>query len=186
VPFGQQKVAAFLVRTKTADPLSQAPTLRRAITEARSDFRVTFAASQKEMLENDTIRERLLAVLAMFFATVSLCLAGVGLFGVLDYSVLQRRREIGIRLAIGAPVKNVLMVVTSAIAKSVLLGSGLGVLLGFAAARWIRSLLYGVEPTDTQTLALAIAVILAGALLAVSGPAIRAIRLDPVQTLRQE
>lgn len=95
--------AAFAVRTATADALAMASLLRREVTKARSGFRVSNVRMQQELVDQHTVRERLLAMLAVFPAAVALVLAGARLFGVLDYAVVQRRREIGIRLAIGAP-----------------------------------------------------------------------------------
>jgi len=77
-------------------------TLRRAVSQARASFRVSNIRTQEELVQAQTIRERLLAMLGLFFAGVALWLAGVGLSGALDYSVPRRRREIGIRRAIGA------------------------------------------------------------------------------------
>ena len=87
--------ATLLVRTASSNPLALAPMLRREVARARPEFRVSNVRTQLEINEAQTVRERLLAMLALFFAGVATLLAGVGLYGVLDYSVLQRRRERG-------------------------------------------------------------------------------------------
>ena len=110
-------------------------TLRREVTRARPEFRVSNIRTQRELVLAQTVRERLLAMLAMFFAVVALLLASIGLYGVLDYSVLQRRREIGIRMAIGAPAADIARRVSAEVFSMVLLGALAGLALGMASAR---------------------------------------------------
>ena len=105
-------------------------------------------------------------MLALFFAAVALLLAGVGLYGVLDYSVLQRRREIGIRMAMGAQAGYIARRVTIEVFSMVIAGALAGLALGIGAARYIETLLYEVKATDAAMLALPSLVILAAALLA--------------------
>jgi putative ABC transport system permease protein len=160
--------------------------LRREVSRARPGFRVSNIRTQKEIVQSQTVRERLLAILALFFAVVALLLAGVGLYGVLDYSVLQRRREIGIRMAIGAQASNVARQVTADVFCMVLAGALAGVALGIASARYIETLLYQVKATDLSVLTLPSLAILAAALLAALPAVIRAVRIDPITILRAE
>jgi predicted permease len=178
--------ATFIVRTASPTPLVLAPTLRREVTRARPEFRVSNIRPQRELVMAQTIRERLLAMLAMFFAVVALLLASIGLYGVLDYSVLQRRREIGIRMAIGAPAADIACRVTAEVSSMVLLGALAGLALGMASARYIESLLYQVKPTDPAMLTLPALTIFVAALLAAMPPVIRAVRIDPAKSLRVE
>jgi ABC-type antimicrobial peptide transport system permease subunit len=141
---------------------------------------------QMELNQTDTARERLLAMLATFFAAVALLLAGVGLYGVLDYSVLQRRREIGIRIAIGARGNDIIALVTFEGFAMVLIGAIAGSVLGIASVRYVESLLYQVKPTDAAMLALPLVTILSAALLATLPAVIRAVRVDPARMLRAE
>jgi len=133
-----------------------------------------------------TVRERLLAMLALFFAVVALVLAGVGLYGVLDYSVLQRRREIGIRIAIGAQAGDIAWRVTLEVFAMVLVGGLVGLALGLASNRYIGALLYQVKATDLGVLVVPAVVMIAAAVVAAIPPVIRAVRIDPVTMLRAE
>ncbi|MEX2263774.1 MAG: ABC transporter permease, partial [Bryobacteraceae bacterium] len=176
----------FIVRTSSPDPLTLASVLRREVPKARSEFRVSNIRTQKELNESHTVRERLLAMLALFFSVVALLLAGVGLYGVLDHSVFQRRREIGIRLAIGAPAADVARRVTVDVFLMVLVGALVGLALGMASERYIETLLYGVKASDLTMLALPSLTILAAALLAAVPAVIRAVRIDPATMLRAD
>jgi predicted permease len=176
----------FIVRTASANPLLMASTLRREVSRARPEFRVSNIRTQKEINESHTVRERLLARLALFFAAVSLLLAGVGLFGVLNYSVLQRQREIGIRMALGAPAADIARHVTTGVFAMVLGGALAGLALGMVAVRYIESLFYQVKPTDPAMLAIPSLIIFAAALLAALPATIRAVTIDPVTVLRSE
>ncbi len=177
---------SFLVRTSTPNPLALAPMLRQEIHRARSEFRVSNIRTQVEINQSQTVRERLLAMLALFFAVVGVLLAAIGLYGVLNYSVLQRQHEIGIRMAIGAPAADIARRVTADVFSMVLLGALAGLALGLSSVRYIESLLYQVKPTDPAMLTLPSLTILVAALLAALPAVIRAIRIDPATTLRSE
>ncbi len=176
----------FLVRSAAANSLALAPTLRQSISLLQPGLRVTNIGTQQELIDNQTLRERLLAMLGIFFAGVALLLAAVGLYGVLDYSVFQRRREIGIRMAIGARASHIVRGVTLGIAAWVLAGSAAGLALGVASVRYIQSLLYEVKATDLSALAMPALFLFTAAILAALQPVLRAIRIDPVQTLRAD
>jgi putative ABC transport system permease protein len=176
----------FIVRTGSASPWALAAVLRREVTRARPEFRVSNMETQTQINQVHTVRERLLAMLALFFAGVALLLAGVGLYGVLDYSVLQRRREIGIRMAIGAQPGGIARLVTVEVFSMVLTGALGGLALGIISARYIASLFYQVKPTDLDVLALPSLAILAAALLAALPAVIHAVGIDPVTALRAE
>ncbi len=140
--------------------------------------------TQAELVRAQTVRERLLAMLALFFAAVALLLAGIGLYGVLDHSVLQRRREIGIRMAIGAQAGDIARRVTAEVLRMVAVGALAGLAMGMLSTRYITTLLYQVKPTDLSMLALPSLTILASALVAALPAVIHAVRIDPVTTLR--
>jgi len=176
----------FVVRTSSANPLALASILRQEVPRARSEFRVSNIRAQTEINQSSTVRERLLAMLALFFAVVALLLAGIGLYGVLDYSVVQRRREIGIRMAVGAQASDIARRVTLDVFAMVAMGAVAGVALGMASTRYIESLLYDVKSTDLAMLALPALTLMAAALLAAVPPVIHAVRIDPVQMLRSE
>jgi hypothetical protein len=189
VPFRQEiplSRGTLIVRTFTSDPLVLASILRSEVHRTNPEFRVRSIETQEQINGLYTVRERLLAMLAAFFAGVAVLLAGIGLYGVLDYSVLRRRREIGIRIAIGARPVGIARLVTLQTFAIVLVGAVAGLALGMASMRLIQSLLYNVDATDAAILALPSLTILTAVLLAAVPAVIRAIRIDPVMMLRCE
>jgi len=178
--------ATILVRSSSSDPLALAPILRQEVGRAGHGFRVSNIRLQKEINESHTVRERLLAMLALFFAAVALLLAGVGLYGVLNYSVLARRREIAIRIAIGAQAGDVARRVTMEVFPVVFAGGLAGLALGMASARYIEALLYQAKATDLGALAVPSLTITAAAVVAALPAMVRAVRTDPAATLRAE
>jgi ABC-type antimicrobial peptide transport system permease subunit len=174
------------VKTASANPLALAPVLRREVSQARSELRVSNVRTQEEIIDGQTIRERLLAMLALFFAGVALLLAGIGLYGVLNYSVLQRHREIGIRLAIGAPRANIARLLTAEMLLIVTIGAASGMGIGLVSARYVQSLLFHVEASDPVMLALPSLTIVIVVLFATLPAIARALRIDPAEILRSE
>jgi predicted permease len=186
-PFVQPtREGTFIVRASGRNPQTLASIMRREVTQARSDFRVSNIRTQLEINQAHTVRERLLARLGLFFGLVALLLSGVGIYGVLDYSVLQRRREIGIRMALGAQRWEVLSWVVGQGMRLTGLGAVVGLTAAFAMMRLLASLLYEVEPTDPATFAGVTLLIVSVALLACYLPARRAARVDPMAALRCE
>jgi ABC-type antimicrobial peptide transport system permease subunit len=183
---GKHLGGTFVVRTSTSKPLALGYVLRQEIARARPGFRVSSMRTQEEWIESQTIRERLLAMLARFFAGGALLLAGVGLYGVLDYSVFQRRREIGIRMALGAQAADVARRVTVNVFAMVLLGAVAGLALGMASVRYIETLLFEVKATESGVLALPALAIFVAAFLAALPAVIHAVRIDPAALLRSE
>jgi hypothetical protein len=177
--------AAFIVRT-TQSPLALAPVLRQEVTRARREFRVSSVRTQLEINAAQTVRERLLAMLALFFTTVAVMLAGVGLYGVLEYSVVQVRREICIRLALGAGTAHIVRRVAQRTFSMVAMGALVGLALSLGLAQHIQALLYDVRGTDTITLALLSLAVISVALLAAMFPVLRASRIDPAAILRAD
>jgi putative ABC transport system permease protein len=176
----------FVLKTAGVNSLSLASALRSAMSRGRSEAFVENIRTQTEINSAQMLKERLLAVLAFFFAGVALVLAAIGLYGVLDYSVLQRRREIGIRIAIGARSGEIARRVTQDVFAMVLAGAVGGLLLGMTAVRYLEALFFGVKPMAIGSLAVPAAAIVCAALLAALPSVVRAVRTDLIKALRAE
>ena len=126
------------------------------------------------------------ASIAGVLGVLSLILACVGIYGVAAYNVSQRRREVGVRMALGARPRAILSMVLRQNLRAVAFGAGIGIASAAAFGRLLTSLLYGVEPSDPVALGATIAILLGMAVLATMGPARRAAQVDPAITLRHD
>jgi putative ABC transport system permease protein len=176
----------YLVARTRSNPMSQAAAVRAAIRGLDPSLPVAEVRSMDKVLFDSVGRPRFLMVLVMLFAAVALVLAAVGTYGVLSYAVEQRTREIGVRMALGAQVGEVLGMI---LAQGALL-AGLGLFLGVVGAVALRSvlasLLFGVTPTDPLIFAAVVALLALVSFLACLLPAQRAARVDPLVALRSE
>jgi predicted permease len=178
--------ATFAIHTEASNPLALAGSLRQLIAQRHNGLRVSNVTTQLDLVRDQTLRERLIATLAGFFAVVALLLAGIGLYAVLNYSVLQRRREIGIRMAIGSTRAGIVRLVTLDVFQMIAFGGCAGVALGFGAARYVESLFYQVKATDADMIALPACALGLTVLVATLPAVLRALRTDPTETLRAE
>jgi len=176
---------SFVIRTAGA-PTSLASAARAAVAQVDRNQPVHNVMTMEQRLANTMTSRRLNVILLGSFAAVALLLAAVGIHGVMSYLVTQRRREIGMRMALGAQRTDVLRLVIRRGMVLIGLGLAIGWIGSFGLTRFISSLLYEVSPTDPLTFA-GVAVLLAAvALLACYIPARRAARTDPMVVLRQE
>jgi putative ABC transport system permease protein len=175
----------LLVRTEV-EPLSLAQAARSQVAALNKDQAVFNVRTMEQIVGRSFAARRFSMLLLTVFAAVALVLAGVGIYGMMSYAVAQRTREIGVRMALGAQVSDVLRLVIGQGMKLVLVGVALGLVASVALTRTIESLLFGVSATDPATFA-SIAVLLAlVALLACFVPARRAAQVDPLIALRGE
>jgi putative ABC transport system permease protein len=165
-------------------PASAAEPLRRLLREVAPDLPVTAVRTMQQVVrEGDTMR-RFFSTLMIAFSVIALVLATVGLYGLIAYSVAQRRIEIGVRMSLGADRARVLRMILRQGLVLVAVGSLLGIVGSLALSNVLASLLYGVAPHDPLVLAVAALVLLVTGALASAVPALRASRVAPVEALR--
>jgi predicted permease len=173
------------VRT-SAEPTSMFNQLRSAVSEVDADLPVYDMRTMELQVERSLSNERLVAGLSTVLGVLATLLAVVGLYGVMAYTVTRRKREVGIRMALGAEARRVALLFVREASLLVLMGFAIGLPTLVAAGRYVRSQLYGVGPLDPGTIAAAMvglaAVATAGALV----PALRAARINPLAALREE
>jgi len=185
-----QNPSAFLsyVLRTSGDPAAFIGAARAALVEIDPQLAVIKPQSMEQIASQSpsVFLRRYPSYLIGSFATLALILAMVGLYGLISYSVTQRTREIGIRVALGAQREDILRMVISQGSGAVLLGVATGLAAALALTRVMATLLYGVRPTDVVTFA-GVAIVLALiALVACAIPARRATRVDPIVALRYE
>jgi putative ABC transport system permease protein len=181
-PMGFMGIA---IRT-SGDPLALAEPARATLATADPDVPLFRLRSMEQLVAASVAQPRLYALLLAVFALVAITLAGVGLYGVLAQTVVQRGRELGVRMALGATARDVVRMVVTQAARLAGAGVLLGLAGGFAAARLLATLLYGVKPTDPGTFMVVGFGLFLVALLASVIPARRATRVDPMVALRTE
>jgi predicted permease len=168
------------------DPVAFAPALERVVRELDPSLPVSDVRTMEQNVALSMAAPRFLTVLLGLFAAVALLLAGVGTYSVMAYSVAERTREIGIRMAIGAEAGKVRGLVLRQGGILAGIGVGLGVIGALGLTRFLASRLYEIEPTDLATFVVAPIFLTGVALLASYLPAVRASRMDPVAALRED
>jgi predicted lysophospholipase L1 biosynthesis ABC-type transport system permease subunit len=191
IPYAQVGCAAavpdpILVIRTADDPGPYAATLRRLIREQAPALALDAVMTMDQRVTTNLAKPRLYAVVLAGFGAFALAIAGVGVFGVLSYSVAQRSREIGIRTALGARPADIVALVVGQVAAIGVCGLGAGLGIAFVLSRSLAAVLYGVQPRDHVSFLVAAAILAAVTALACVGPARRAARIDPVKTLRNQ
>ena len=176
---------AVVART-TGDPVGLAATLRQAVASVDPDLAAADVRTIDDYLAQSVATPRFNATLIAGFAILAVFLAGCGLYGVMSYAVVQRRREIGIRMALGAQPGDVRGMVVSQALKMGVTGLLVGLAGAFAAARLLANLLFGIGPSDPVTFATMCGLLLGVVLVAAYVPARRATRVDPMVALRAD
>ena len=175
----------FEIRT-AGNPTAFIGAIRSAIREIDSSLALESVKTQTQQMDESATEERMFAELCTFFSLLALGLAAIGLYGLMAYSVGRRTHEIGIRMALGAQLRQVFLMVLRQSIALVALGVVAGLLAAMATTRLIASELYGLKPTDPLTLGFATFFMLAVAALAAHLPARRATKVDPMVALRYE
>jgi putative ABC transport system permease protein len=175
----------LMVRSN-GDPLPLAAPIRAIIREIENDAPVSNVQLLDRVAADSIAQPRLLTGLLFGFGAIALLLGAVGLYGVMAHGTVQRTREFGVRIALGASTNDVLGLVARDAIRLAVIGVGLGTAGAFALTRLLESQLYGVAPVDPLVFAGAAALLAAVAVVAALAPALRAARTDPMEALRHD
>jgi predicted permease len=175
----------MVIRT-SGDPTRVIPQVRAAVEAVDAKFRNTSPSPVSELMRRSISQERLLARLASGFGLLALGLAAIGLYGVMTYAVTRRTAEIGLRVALGAQRGDVVGMILRDAMTVVLAGIAVGIPASLGAARLLQSQLHGIGSSDPVAISIALVVMASSAAIAALSPALRASRLAPLSSLRQE
>jgi predicted permease len=187
VPYMQFPPGAMAVVVRTAgDPVAAMPAIREVVRQVDANVPLMDMTTQTDLIERRFMQERVFARAYTLFGALALLVAAIGIFGLMSYNVTRRTTEIGIRMALGAQRQTVLQMVLRESLVLVAIGVIIGVGAALAAGRPLASLLFGLQPTDVTTMAVAVTLMIAVSTLAGYLPARRASRLGPMQALRHD
>ncbi len=187
VPYRQDPWPFTTLAVRTAGaPSALVASVRDAIWQVDKDLPIGLVRTMDEQMEKSLTRRRFSVTLLTVFGGVAVSLAAIGLYGVLAFIVAQRRREIGVRMALGAQARDVIVDVLGQGLRLAGVGIAAGVALALAATRRMTNLLFGTSPTDALTFAAVAALLVAVTVAASLVPALRASRVDPLIALREE
>jgi predicted permease len=188
VPYAQRdKIREMTFYAYTQQPpLLMTTAVRNQVRELDPNLPIYNVRTLEQVIDQDLFAERMVAWLSASFGTLAALLAAMGIYGVLAYLVVQRTREIGIRMALGAATKDVRLLIVKEVSTMVLLGAAVGLPLAYGSARFSESLLFGVHSGNPAIYGLGLALIAVIAMAACYIPARRATRVDPLVALRYE
>lgn len=187
-PYDQEPwgYANLLVRMTDPGGTGRVAALQEAVWSVDRDRPLFAVGSLDALLEGFRGRPRFSALLSGLFSLFALALSAIGLYGMMSFAVHRRRREIGIRLALGAMISDVRRMVVRRGMLLAATGVAIGLVGGWVATRWIESMLFGVSPLDPVTLATVVGILFLATFVASYGPATRASQVDPARTLRRD
>ena len=175
----------YAVRT-SGDPMAALPSIRAAVRSVDPELPLANVNTMDKLIENSTGQRRFAMLLLIGFSLLAMTLASIGLYGVMSYTVSQRSRELGVRLALGADTREVLGLVMVQGLRLTLAGVAIGLLAAFGVTRVMKNMLFGLSSTDPLTFVVISLLLVLVALVASYLPALRATRVDPVVALRAE
>jgi predicted permease len=178
--------AFLIIKTEAIDPLSLTAAVRKEMVALDRELPVTQISTLEQRFSKSVAQPRFRTTLVALFATLALILASIGIYGVVSYSVTQRTHELGIRIALGARSRDVLMLVIHQGIILAVIGVTIGLSASLALTRLIKKLLYGVSETDPLTFIVVSLLPILVTLLACWLPARRAMKVDPIAVLRCE